>query len=432
LILISLISEIENLFLGLFISFLILIVLIIRNYNFLSVGIIGGFDFIRILFIILSLWITLIIIISIIHKINLWKRIFFYYSIIIIFLLTLCFCIFNIIWFYIFFERILIPIVLIIYGWGEQPERLQAGLYIILYTVGASLPLLIFFLWLNLRNSLCYITFIFINLDLSIFGVLFLVLGFLVKLPIFLFHLWLPKAHVEAPVAGSIILAGVLLKLGGYGLIRVYSLILINVKFLIYIFISISLLGFVLMGLLTLCQVDIKLLIAYSSVCHIGLVNLGIFSGYYWGAYGSLLIILGHGLCSSALFCIGNIIYERFYTRRMMLWKGLIWGFPTFIFWWFIFCVINIGFPPFINFLGEIILICRGLSWRVFTFLLIIIGSFIGASFSLYIFSYTHHGNFIYEWANFVIYEREFLILFFHLYPLILYIIKCDLFTLLL
>lgn len=170
----------------------------------------------------------------------------------------------------------------------------------------------------------------------------------------------MPKAHVEAPVAGSIILAGVLLKLGGYGIYRVGVLILsLSLFELDYFIFSVRLVGAVYVGFICLRQVDIKSLIAYSSVCHIRLVIGGLFCGSVWSRHGVLVLILGHGLCSSALFCLANIMYERFYTRSLILMKGMIIFFPSLTLWWFIFSVINMGAPPSINLMGEIFLMGR-------------------------------------------------------------------------
>lgn len=147
---------------------------------------------------------------------------------------------------------------------------------------------------------------------------------FFVKAPIYFVHLWLPKAHVEAPVSGSIILAGVMLKLGGYGLIRFLILFPYSTLCLSWIFFSISLVGGVLVSFICLRQRDVKSLIAYSSVSHMGLVICGLLTYSYWGFCGSLLIIVAHGLCSSGLFCLANISYERVGSRSLFLVKGLL------------------------------------------------------------------------------------------------------------
>jgi len=152
----------------------------------------------------------------------------------------------------------------------------------------------------------------------------------LVKIPIYRVHLWLPKAHVEAPVAGSMILAGVLLKLGGYGIYRVS--LLINIRLLLSLerlILSFTFIGALFVGFICMRQVDVKSLIAYSSVCHIRFVIGGLLVISVWGLIGSLVLILGHGLCSSGLFCVSNMVYERLFTRNIIIIKGIILIFPS-------------------------------------------------------------------------------------------------------
>lgn len=236
---------------------------------------------------------------------------------------------------------------------------MQAGIYILIYTLFGSLPLLLVLL-INFQKvslGIFYIEIIGLT-AVSDYLKFILVFAFLVKIPLYFFHLWLPKAHVEAPVAGSIILAGILLKLGGYGVFRVSALMDFEQWGLLgEVVMAIRLFGSVRIGLICLRQVDIKSLIAYSSVRHISLVIGGFLSNSFWSSIGSLVLILGHGLCSSGLFCVANIMYERFYTRSLMLLKGIILFFPSLTLWWFVFRVINIGAPPFINLLGEILLL---------------------------------------------------------------------------
>jgi len=266
----------------------------------------------------------------------------------------------NYLLFYFMFESRLFPTLYIIVGWGYQPERLQAGVYFIIYTLFVSLPLFIVIIYLRERRlgarmwDILYLGFIGdIGGVKDYVIIVVLVIAFLVKLPIYLMHLWLPRAHVEAPVAGSMILAGVLLKLGGYGLFR------LSIKFNFVISLSIVLIRLRLTGMIyigvTCCRLnDLKSLVAYSSVVHMGLVICGVFRGSLCGLLGAVILIVRHGLSSSGLFCFVNILYERSGRRRMYVNKGVLTLAPIFSFFIFMLCCSNFSAPPRINFLSEI------------------------------------------------------------------------------
>nr|QWB85802.1 NADH dehydrogenase subunit 4 [Arhopalus rusticus] len=398
------------------------------NYYILNLSYSLGCDLLSFSLILLSFWICSLMILASekLFKINNYYNLFLLVMIFLMISLYLTFSSLNLFLFYLFFEISLIPTLILIIGWGYQPERIEAGLYLLFYTLLVSLPMMISIFYFY--EKFFTLEFFFMNNNINnIFIYFFMNLVFFVKMPMFFVHLWLPKAHVEAPVAGSMILAGIMLKLGGYGFLRLMGLFIeLGMKINI-IFIIISLVGSLYVSLICIRQSDTKSLIAYSSVAHMGLVLSGIMTLNIWGFWGALVMMLAHGLCSSGLFCMANIIYERVNSRSLYLNKGLLNIMPSLSLWWFLFCSSNMAAPPSMNLLGEIMLINSLVSYNWLTMIFLSLMSFFSAVYSLFLYSFSQHGN--YYSGLFSVYQglfREYLLLFLHWFPLNILILKSE------
>nr|YP_007517079.1 NADH dehydrogenase subunit 4 [Ammodytes hexapterus]AGG10572.1 NADH dehydrogenase subunit 4 [Ammodytes hexapterus] len=348
--------------------------------------------------------------------------------------LILAFSATEIILFYIMFEATLIPTLIIITRWGNQTERLNAGTYFLFYTLAGSLPLIVALLLLqNSTGTLSLLTLPYTNpLPLGTYADKLwwaaCLMAFLVKMPLYGVHLWLPKAHVEAPVAGSMILAAVLLKLGGYGMMRLMIMLDPLTKELSYPFIIFALWGVVMTSSICLRQTDLKSLIAYSSVSHMGLVAAAILIQTPWSFTGALILMIAHGLTSSALFCLANMNYERTHSRTMVLARGLQVALPLMATWWFISSLANLALPPLPNLMGELIIITSLFNWSWWTLIFTGAGTLITASYSLYMFLMTQRGPLpAHIIALDPTHSREHLVAVLHLLPLLLLILKPEL-----
>ena len=381
----------------------------------------GLLDFPSLFLIVLTAWLSTLIVVI---RVKVFKSGAFFNLLIVLFLsLALRFRVTSLFLFYLFFEWSLLPIFLIILGWGYQPERLRASLLLFFYTLFASLPLLLVLLYWSQTAFITRFKDIILILTQRTTRFVTLrfitILAFVVKFPIYFVHLWLPKAHVEAPVAGSIILAGVLLKLGGYGIIRLSAFFLHNP--LIFSVGVLTMWGGGVLGALCLRIRDIKVIIAYSSVVHIRLVFIGVISYFSWGLNGAIVIMVAHGLCSSGMFAWANMVYERRHSRRLTLNKGLLTISPSFRFWWFLLIVRNFAGPFTLNLAGEIFLIintmvCRNLFWVRIAFI-----SFFSAGYSLLLYSSTQQGRAVA--GNILGLERNSLeqqVIFAHVWPVYL------------
>nr|YP_010882010.1 NADH dehydrogenase subunit 4 [Cacopsylla fuscicella]WID86684.1 NADH dehydrogenase subunit 4 [Cacopsylla fuscicella] len=373
-----------------------------------------GETLIKIIFMLLSLWLMVMMFMSVDQKLKSLDLLFIF-----IWLLGSLFFVFfvdTLIMFYVGFEMSVIPILLILFGWGYQPDRLEAGVYMLVYTVLFSLPLLLKIFCLDEEVVGSGV------LEFFMFS-----MAFLVKIPLVGLHLWLPRAHVEAPVFGSMILAGIMLKLGGYGVFKISLLIgdffFKNSKVLIVF----SVMGGVVLSGICFVQSDLKLLIAYSSIIHMSVVLSGMLTMQNLGFTGAVLMMVGHGFCSSGLFCVLGMTYKRTMTRSIIMNSGFISIIPICSFWWFMFCSSNLSFPPCLNLPGELFLFLSVIVFNKCMYVILGIFGVLSSLYSVYLFSFSQQSFCwsFYSFKSFSFFES--LLLFLHWIPLNILILDLSL-----
>ena len=407
-----------------------------RNIRLVGINSLGwiSLDSISLNLIILSIWGGLLIVMGRIYifKKNINSNLFLYTVLRLIVVLIFRFCVRRIIHFYIFFELRLVPTFFLIIKWGYQPERVQASLYIVLYTACASLPLLgmlIYFKNMDFRIGMFYLCF-YSNFSLNWIWGVFVIGAFFVKIPLYFFHLWLPKAHVEAPVAGSMVLAGVLLKLGSYGLIRIFMMWYKMLFFLSEFFVCVSLVGGVITALICIVQSDFKSLIAYSSIGHMGMLCAGVLSFSWFGFMGGVIIIVAHGLCSSGIFFMANVFYQNRKSRSVLINKGVLFSFPILCMFCFLIFSCNISAPPSINLAGELILRISVVSFSFLRIIPVCLMVFLAGCYSIYLYTLSSHGSIEVNFSRWVeVKDSDLVCCFLHFLPIWLIVVNIKIYV---
>ena len=299
------------------------------------------------------------------------------------------FCALDFIVFYMFFEGVLIPMFLIIGVWGG-PRRVYAAFKFFLYTLLGSVLMLLAILAIYFATGTTDITEALAynfppNLQIWLWLAFFA--SFAVKVPMWPVHTWLPDAHVEAPTAGSVILAGVLLKMGGYGFIR-FSLPMFPDASAVFapLVYTLSVVAIIYTSLVALAQEDMKKLIAYSSVAHMGFVTIGIFTVTPEGLQGAMIQMLSHGVVSAALFLCVGVIYDRLHTREIARYGGLVNNMPRYALAFMIFMLASVGLPGTSGFVGEFLSLIGAYQVNTWVAFLATTGLILGAAYMLYLY----------------------------------------------
>jgi NADH-quinone oxidoreductase subunit M len=355
-----------------------------------------GVDGISMLFVILATFLTPLCILASWHAIEKMVREYMIAFLVLETMMVGMFCAMDMVLFYVFFEGVLIPMFLIIGVWGGG-RRIYSAFKLFLYTLAGSVLLLVALLAMYFQVGTTDIPTLMsfkFSREMQYWLWLGMFASFAVKVPMWPVHTWLPDAHVDAPTAGSVILAGVLLKMGGYGFLR-FSLPMLpeaSAYFAPLVF-TLSLIAVIYTSLVALVQNDMKKMIAYSSVAHMGFVTIGVFAATQQAVEGAIFQMLSHGVVSGALFLCVGIIYDRLHTREIDRYGGLVNNMPKYAFAFMVFMLASVGLPGTAGFVGEFLILTGTFQVNTWVALLAATGVILGATYMLYLYRRVVYGE---------------------------------------
>jgi NADH-quinone oxidoreductase subunit M len=360
-----------------------------------------GVDGISMMFVLLSTLLTLICVLASWDSVKVRVKEYMVAFLVLETMMVGMFCALDYVLFYVFFEGVLIPMFIIIGIWGSGDRRIYAAFKLFLYTLAGSLLMLVALLAMYIQAGTTDIPTLLateFSYDMQFWLWLALFASFAVKIPMWPVHTWLPDAHVEAPTAGSVILAGVLLKMGGYGFLR-FSIPMLPeaTEYFTPLIYVLSIVAIIYTSLVALAQEDMKKLIAYSSIAHMGFVTIGMFTITTQGLQGSIFQMLSHGIVSGALFLCVGVVYDRLHTREIARYGGLVNNMPKYALVFMLFTLASVGLPGTSGFVGEFLSLVGAFRANTWVGTLAATGLILGATYMLYLYRRVIFGKLVKE-----------------------------------